>query len=349
MNLALRAIFNLRRHRAPGQRVAVLVDAPAAIAGDDVVQMLRPWSGWLTIDTVLQMGRRIPAGLFDALSANGCQIVMLLSDRPAIVELVREECARCALAYVGAELAPKDSRELALFQEVLHHDYELGGCNEYANTDPHASPWVLRMLSAAHCRRQFPSYFAPYLDTLWQERGARPLDTIDVGCGALSRLRWGALNGRLRVTGVDPLLDMYAVVIERHGLGALPSLACARDVVACAEDLGDHLPASSYDVAYSSNALDHTNDPPRIIEALSRVLRPGGLLGLEVFTREGSREQWWQLHQFDMYVDDAGRFVCETRDGVVRPVFPANADFDVVDIPIQHDTVTAVVARRKMK
>lgn len=91
---------------------------------------------------------------------------------------------------------------------MLHHDYELGGCNDYANTEAHASPWVLRMLSTAHCRRQFPSAFAPYLDALWHERGGRALETIDVGCGALSRLRSGALTGRLRVTGVDPLLDM---------------------------------------------------------------------------------------------------------------------------------------------
>jgi SAM-dependent methyltransferase len=202
------------------------------------------------------------------------------------------------------------------------------------------------MLSITHCHRQFPAYVAPYLQALRRENGGRPLEAIDVGCGPVSRLRWGALNGLLRVTGVDPLLDMYAVVLERHGLTALPSIRCAREVSAGAEEIPRLLPAGGYDFAYSSNALDHTEDPAAIVRSLGGCVRPGGFVALEVFTREGSREKWWQLHQFDMYVDDMGQFVCEDRNKQVTPLFPPGCDFEVLETPIKHDMVTAVVARR---
>jgi SAM-dependent methyltransferase len=120
------------------------------------------------------------------------------------------------------------------------------------------------------------------------------------------------------VTGVDPLLDIYAIVRERHGLSGLPAIGCAHEICAGAEHLREVLPPAFFDLAYCANALDHVADPAAVIDGLAHVLRPGGLLVVEVFTREGSRENWWQLHQFDMYANEAGEFVCETRDGAVR-------------------------------
>jgi SAM-dependent methyltransferase len=347
MNLMLRSIFNLRAHRATDRRIAVLVDTRSQINTDELVRCLRPWSSWLTIAGVFQVDGAAPAGLVETLASGGCQAVLVIGDEQSpLAASAKGACARLGLIYVGPEFPPADSRELGLMQEVVHHDSELGGFNEWTKGDPQASSWVLRMFSTAHCVRQFPAYAVPYIEDLWQKKGGRPLETIDVGCGAVSRLRWGALNGFLRVTGVDPLLDMYAVVLERHGLAGLPSLRCAREVSIGAEAMTDHLPAGAYDFAYSSNALDHTEDPARIVRSLAACVRHGGLLALEVFTREGSRENWWQLHQFDMYLDERGQFVCESRDKKVIPLFPAECGFEVLETPVKHDTVTAIVARR---
>ena len=140
--------------------------------------------------------------------------------------------------------------------------------NEWSQKDALSSPWILRMLSATHCRRQFPHYVVSHLETLRQAANGRTLEAIDIGCGPISRLRWGQLAGYLRVTGVDPLLDMYAVLHERHGLNGIPSLRCAREISAFAETLTEHLPAAGYDFAYSSNALDHTSDPAGIVRSL---------------------------------------------------------------------------------
>jgi SAM-dependent methyltransferase len=73
--------------------------------------------------------------------------------------------------------------------------------------------------------------------------------------------------------------------------------------------------SASFDVVYSSNALDHTRSPRRCIEQMTAVLRPGGWLVLEGFLREGSNGNWVGLHQHDLFpangtlvhLDRAGR------------------------------------------
>jgi SAM-dependent methyltransferase len=347
MNMSLRAIFNLRNHRASSPRVAVLIDTHTGADSAELVRWLKPWSSWLTLAGIMQVNGALPAGAVDAYAAGGVDVVMLVSENGPLAAAVRAACLKAGVTFVGTDFPAQDTREMWMLQEVIHHDSELGGYNEWIKGNPRSSPWVLRMLSSVHCQQHFPAYLGAHVEQLWTAGGGRPLETIDIGCGALSRLRWGALNGFIRLTGVDPLLDMYQIVFERHGLSALPSIRCAREVVAGAEAMTEHLPAAGYDIAYSSNALDHTENPHAIIDALSTVVKPGGIVALEVFTREGSRENWWQFHQFDMYVNDAGQFVCETRDKQVQPLFPAGGAFDVVEIPISHDTVTAVVARRR--
>lgn len=346
MKLVVPTLYNLRKHRAAHRRAAFLIGSKTGIDSHELIRCVRPWAAWLTVDSIMTIDEALPAGIMEAFAARSVEVVVVLTTSPTLAAAVRAECVRLNMAFVDSSMPPMDSRELALLQEVLHHDFELGGFNEWLNGDPQYSAPVLRSISLTHCRRTFPGYVVPHLEPLWQRTGGRPLAALDIGCGALSRLRWGALNGFLNVTGVDPLLDMYAIVRERHGLSMLPEIACARDLCIGAEDLVTEVAPGSYDFAYSSNALDHTSDPVAVIQSIASALRPGGLFALDVFTREGSRENWWQLHQFDIYVDAGGSLVCEGRDGTIRPLFPAESGLVVRAIPTNNDAVTAVVAER---
>jgi SAM-dependent methyltransferase len=147
----------------------------------------------------------------------------------------------------------------------------------------------------------------------------RPLKVMDIGCGPVSVLRWGAIQGEISITGVDPLLNMYALIMARHGLDALPKIQCDRDINGFAEDLEALLPDGDFDVIYTQNALDHTQQPARVIENIARKLAPHGLAVIQVATREGTRQQWDQLHKTDIYLKN-GVLMYAHQHGPERPL-----------------------------
>jgi SAM-dependent methyltransferase len=125
---------------------------------------------------------------------------------------------------------------------------------------------------------------------------------MDIGCGPISILRWGAIEGEISITGVDPILDMYALVLARHGLDALPKIRCDREINGFAEDLDRSVPDDDFDAIYTQNSLDHTQQPAVVIENIGRKLAPHGLAVFQVATREGTRQNWDQLHKTDIYL-----------------------------------------------
>jgi SAM-dependent methyltransferase len=89
---------------------------------------------------------------------------------------------------------------------------------------------------------------------------------LEVGCGAHGLIFFfGAKNG----VGVDPLADHYAKLFPMWQ-------GRARILVA----RGERLPFDdgSYDIVLCDNVVDHAENPRKIIEEITRVLAPGGLL-----------------------------------------------------------------------
>ena len=89
---------------------------------------------------------------------------------------------------------------------------------------------------------------------------------LEVGSGAHGLIFF--FEGANRV-GVDPLADEYRTLFPAWQ-------GRARTIAA----FGEHLPFedSSFDVVLCDNVVDHAESPRRIIEELSRVLAPCGLL-----------------------------------------------------------------------
>ena len=341
----LPAIFNLRRHRTSARRIAALVDVRHGASAAELVRYLRAWP-WVTVVLAAPLDRGLTPAVFESLAASGADLLLVASNDEKVVGASRGAARLLGLPMVDPIVRQDDAREFGLYQEVLHHDIELGGYNDWANRDSQSGASVLRRLSTVQSRRMFPAGVSPYLERLRHGRAGEPLDALDIGCGSISNLRWGALHGWLTLTGVDPLLDMYAIVQERHGLSAMPHIRCTHEICVGAEDLAQHAEVGAYDFAYSSNALDHTTNPADVIRSVVQCLRPGGIFALNVYTREGTRENWWSCHQFDMYLDESGAFLSETRDGRIQPLFPAGCGLAVREVTANNASTTALILER---
>lgn len=115
------------------------------------------------------------------------------------------------------------------------------------------------------------------MDRFWSRLGGRPdvsgLRVLDIGCGDGAFCLDAARRGAARVDGVD--IDA-------------PSLAYARTVFAhiapeCMGRIALHhmsildFPGEDlFDVIVSEDTFEHLEDPPAVLDAAARLLRPGG-------------------------------------------------------------------------
>ena len=138
----------------------------------------------------------------------------------------------------------------------------------------------------------------PLQDELRDLISAAPGTTVrilDVGSGPLTRVgrRWPGRD--VRITAADPLAEHYHALLRR--LGIVPPVPTT---FAHGERLLETFPPSQFDLAYASNALDHTYDPLKAIEQMLAVTRPGGCVYLWHFANEGKHNCYKGLHQWNL-------------------------------------------------
>ena len=102
---------------------------------------------------------------------------------------------------------------------------------------------------------------------------------LDVGCGISTVLHY--LPGHRY--GIDPLADRYKTIYRYPKDIHIQSA------------YGEHIPFEEnyFDVVFSSNAIDHTDNPVKVISEIRRVLKPDGyfILTCEVFNSKISGER----------------------------------------------------------
>ncbi|MBF0234891.1 MAG: methyltransferase domain-containing protein, partial [Desulfamplus sp.] len=124
------------------------------------------------------------------------------------------------------------------------------------------------------------------------------LSIMELGPGPVPQLGDHFNGCPITYVAVDALADEYAAIFHHYNIRQRFDI-----IAATGEELTQHFAAESFDVIYSSNALDHTFDPALIIKNMFTLLKPGGVIYLAACRNEGEIENYHGLHQwnFDLY------------------------------------------------
>jgi SAM-dependent methyltransferase len=275
-----------------------------------VERMFEPWSAWFDIRFLQTVGDDTRS--IEVISGLDC-ILASANPRPWL-DAALSKAEATGVRVIRPHYAAVGTWTNDATREVAHFDFEIGGLNQWDNAALKYAETTLRLRSLSHCVHFFP--FWALRDTLELPR----LTAVDLGSGPLSHLRWGHLNRLLQVRLVDPLLPVYQLVLARHSAEQLDLSLLAEGIPCLGEELSAHIPESSVDLVYTANALDHTQDPLRVINEIERILRPGGTLAVSVATREGTRQNWDQFHKTDIYLNAFGMPVFRRQTGSELPL-----------------------------
>ncbi len=128
---------------------------------------------------------------------------------------------------------------------------------------------------------------------------AKEVSILDVGAGPLTALGYRYPGKTLTIVPVDPLADEYDRLLRDAKLD--PPIRTLR---VAGEDLLLHFGSDRFDIAYATNALDHSADPFTIIFNMVAVVRPGGIVLLRHKRNEGESARYGGLHQWNFDVVD---------------------------------------------
>ncbi len=148
-------------------------------------------------------------------------------------------------------------------------------------------------------------HVAAYIDRLEND----DVRILDVGAGPLTKLGKKHPGKRLSITATDLLAPEYNKLIDELKVQPL-----VRSIHADVEKLVEQFGENAFDIVHGQNCIDHTANPMRSIDQMIAVSRPGGFVVLYHAEKEGQREKYQQLHQWDFACED-GCFVIGDRHG----------------------------------
>jgi SAM-dependent methyltransferase len=132
---------------------------------------------------------------------------------------------------------------------------------------------------------------------------------LDVGAGPLTRLGKVWRGKTLEIVATDPLAPEYDRILREINLQPL-----VRTIAIQGEKLTNHFAPGTFDIAYASNSLDHTENPLEVIRQMAMLVKVGGYLYLWHFVNCGIGERYSGLHQWnfdgdpnDLLIDDGRR------------------------------------------
>ena len=141
---------------------------------------------------------------------------------------------------------------------------------------------------------------------------------LDLGSGAVSMLHGSVKN----LTAADPLGGLYRLVFPYKRFNLTSPVAVR------GEELKSHFKNARFDVIHISNALDHTQNPKRVVNNCLDLLKPGGTFIVCGFIDEGIKQNYTGMHQWNIRPTKTG---IEVR-GKTKQYFELSGEVVVKDV-----------------
>jgi SAM-dependent methyltransferase len=134
----------------------------------------------------------------------------------------------------------------------------------------------------------------------------KTLKVMDVGSGpisAINNLRFQFPNTEIRLFPIDPLANKYREYLSLAGLDMqiTPPISGLGEILS---DLGEN----GFDLIYSRNAIDHSNDPVVVIFQIINLLKEGSYAYLEHAENEAEWENYDGTHHWN-FTEVDGHFI----------------------------------------
>jgi SAM-dependent methyltransferase len=135
---------------------------------------------------------------------------------------------------------------------------------------------------------------------------------LEIGSGPISKLANGIEKFELYC--LDPLAREYGRLHRMIGMKI-----DFKFIEGTCEELDAIFRGGTFHLVYASNSLDHTDSPAVCIRRMFDMLKPYGILFVESHEREGSHQDWYGLHQYDL-IPEAPNLCLKTKDGKAQNI-----------------------------
>ncbi|MFA5008207.1 MAG: methyltransferase domain-containing protein [Candidatus Omnitrophota bacterium] len=169
---------------------------------------------------------------------------------------------------------------------------------DYTEEIIHWKSWLPKYWEEVSCPEAQERIFSkPLLNLInrLQDSGKVNLKLLEIGSGPASLLAWGVKANLFQVVAIDALADIYEEIMRGHNYSYV-----IKPIKGCGEKLFKIVDTESFDIAYSSNALDHVRFPQKCLKNMFKAVKRGGYVCLEGYVNEGFLRSFWGLHQHNL-------------------------------------------------
>ncbi|MCF8369920.1 MAG: class I SAM-dependent methyltransferase [Bacteroidales bacterium] len=132
--------------------------------------------------------------------------------------------------------------------------------------------------------------------TVYLDRNLKINRILDVGSGPLSNIGKQCDFCKLEIVCCDVLANDYHTLLLKKGIKAPHQIIPTE---------GEHLTSvfqeNEFNIVFSNNAIDHTYDAVKTISEMIKTAKVGGFVVIQVAEKEGQRNLYRGLHQWDFY------------------------------------------------